>query len=44
VVIATEGEKAVDVFHVRRNGAKLPESDELLLTEALERAVDDSAS
>jgi [protein-PII] uridylyltransferase len=44
VVISTEGDKAIDVFHVRRDGAKLPESDELPLTEALEKAVDGSAA
>jgi [protein-PII] uridylyltransferase len=44
VVISTEGDKAIDVFHVRKNGTKLPESDELALTEALENAVSESAA
>src|SRR5262252_226685 len=40
VVISTEEDKAVDVFHVKKDGAKLTDSDELPLTEALEQAVD----
>src|SRR5262245_6366538 len=40
VVISTEGDKAVDVFHVKKDGGKLSDSDELPLTEALEQAVD----
>src|SRR5215467_769923 len=40
VVISTEGDKAVDVFHVKKDGTKLTDSDELPLTEALEQAVD----
>ena len=37
VLISTEGQKAVDVFHLRSRGAKLNESEELALTEDLER-------
>jgi [protein-PII] uridylyltransferase len=40
VVISTEEDKAVDVFHVKKDGAKLTDSDELPLTEALEQAVE----
>jgi len=40
VVISTEEDKAVDVFHVKKDGEKLTDSDELPLTEALEQAVD----
>jgi [protein-PII] uridylyltransferase len=40
VVISTEEGKAVDVFHVKKDGEKLTDSDELPLTEALEQAMD----
>jgi [protein-PII] uridylyltransferase len=43
VLISTEGEKAIDVFHIRKDGGKLTESDQLALTESLERAIADSA-
>jgi [protein-PII] uridylyltransferase len=39
VVISTEEGKAIDVFHIRRAGAKVDTSDELPLSEALEEAV-----
>jgi [protein-PII] uridylyltransferase len=39
VVISTEEGKAIDVFHVRKEGAKVATADELALTEALEEAV-----
>jgi [protein-PII] uridylyltransferase len=39
VVISTEEDKAVDIFHVKKNGAKLTQVDELPLTEALEQAL-----
>jgi [protein-PII] uridylyltransferase len=42
VVISTEEDKAVDVFHVKKDGAKLADSDELPLTEALEQAIQGS--
>jgi len=40
VIISTEEHRAVDVFHVKKDGAKLTDSDELPLTEALEQAVE----
>jgi [protein-PII] uridylyltransferase len=40
VVISTEEGKAVDVFHVKKDGEKLTDSDELPLTESLEQAMD----
>jgi [protein-PII] uridylyltransferase len=40
VVMSTEGDKAIDVFHVRKDGAKILDSDELPLTELLERAIE----
>jgi hypothetical protein len=43
VLISTEGDKAIDVFHMRKGGAKLTDSDQLALTEHLERAIRDSA-
>ena len=36
VLIATEGEKAIDVFHITRGGAKLTEQDEASLKADLE--------
>src|SRR5207249_3104503 len=43
VLITTEGDKAIDVFHMRKNGAKLTDSDQLALTEQLERNLEASA-
>jgi [protein-PII] uridylyltransferase len=40
VLISTEGGKAIDVFHLRKGGAKLPESEQLALTAHLEQALD----
>ena len=37
VLISTEGERAVDVFHLRKGESKLNDSDELALTEDFER-------
>ena len=37
VLISTEGERAVDVFHLRKGDSKLNDSDELVLTEDFER-------
>jgi [protein-PII] uridylyltransferase len=37
VLISTEGEKAIDVFHLRKGSGKLTDSDQLALTEDLER-------
>lgn len=41
VLIATEGEKAIDVFHITRNGAKLGPEEEPGLVEALQRLLED---
>ena len=43
VLISTEADKAIDVFHMRKGGAKLADSDQLALTEHLERAIRESA-
>jgi [protein-PII] uridylyltransferase len=43
VLISTEGDKAIDVFHIQKNGSKLSETDQLALTEHLERAIGESA-
>jgi len=43
VLIATEADSAVDVFHIRKDGAKLTDSDQLALTERLERAIAEAA-
>ncbi len=40
VIISTEAGKAFDVFHMRKAGAKVTESDELALTEELERMLE----
>ena len=37
VLISTEGQKAIDVFHITRGGSKLSEEDEALLKADLER-------
>jgi [protein-PII] uridylyltransferase len=39
VLISTEADKAIDVFHMRKGGAKLTDSDQLALTDHLERAI-----
>jgi [protein-PII] uridylyltransferase len=39
VLIATEAGQATDVFHIRKSGEKLSDSDQLLLTGTLERAI-----
>jgi [protein-PII] uridylyltransferase len=41
-LLSTEGEKAIDVFHLRKNGAKLIDSEQLALTEHLERTMEAS--
>jgi [protein-PII] uridylyltransferase len=43
VLISTEADKAIDVFHMRKGGGKLTDSDQLALTDHLERAIRDSA-
>jgi [protein-PII] uridylyltransferase len=40
VLIATEGEKAIDVFHVTRSGAKLTAGDERTLTAHLQHLLE----
>ena len=44
VLISTEQGKAIDVFHLRKSGAKLTESDQLALTAHLEQGLDVTAS
>jgi [protein-PII] uridylyltransferase len=39
VLISTEGNKAIDVFHLQKAGEKLGDSDQLALTQDLERAL-----
>ena len=43
VVISTEGRKAIDVFHITRDGAKLSEEAQARLKEDLERMLKESA-
>ncbi len=43
VLISTEGQKAIDVFHITRAGAKLSETDEASLKADLERMLKESA-
>ena len=42
VLIATEGEKAIDVFHITRDGAKLSDTERLALTSDLQRMLEGS--
>ena len=42
VLIATEGEKAIDVFHITQAGAKLTEAEQLALTSDLQRTLEES--
>jgi UTP:GlnB (protein PII) uridylyltransferase len=42
VLIATEGEKAIDVFHITQNGAKLSDAARLDLTADLQRMLEGS--
>jgi len=44
VLISTEGDKAVDVFHLKKGTEKLTESDQIALTEDLERVLEESAA
>jgi [protein-PII] uridylyltransferase len=41
VLIATEGEKAIDVFHLTQRGAKLTEAEQLALTSDLQRTLEE---
>jgi [protein-PII] uridylyltransferase len=43
VLISTEGQKAIDVFHITRGGAKLAEDAEASLKADLERMLKESA-
>jgi len=43
VLISTEADKAIDVFHMRKGGLKLTDSDQLALTDHLEHAIRESA-
>ncbi len=40
VLIATEGEKAIDVFHLTKGGVKLTEAEQLALTSDLQRTLE----
>jgi [protein-PII] uridylyltransferase len=40
VLIATEGERAIDVFHITADGAKLADADEIALTADLTRMLE----
>ena len=40
VLIATEGEKAIDVFHITKAGAKLTEAEQIALTSDLQRTLE----
>jgi [protein-PII] uridylyltransferase len=42
VLIATEGEKAIDVFHITKAGAKLTEAEQVALTSDLQRTLEGS--
>jgi UTP:GlnB (protein PII) uridylyltransferase len=44
VLISTEGDKAVDVFHLKKGTEKLTESDQIALAEDLERVLEESAA
>ena len=41
VLIATEGEKAIDVFHITKGGSKLTEAEQQVLTSDLLRTLED---
>ncbi len=43
VLISTEGQKAIDVFHITRGGSKLSEGDEASLKADLERMLKETA-
>ena len=40
VLIATEGEKAIDVFHITKGGSKLTEAEQQALTSDLHRILE----
>ena len=43
VLIATEGEKAIDVFHITKAGSKLTEGEEQALTSDLRRTLEEAS-
>jgi UTP:GlnB (protein PII) uridylyltransferase len=43
VLIATEGEKAIDVFHITKAGSKLAEDEEQALTSDLRRTLEEAS-
>jgi UTP:GlnB (protein PII) uridylyltransferase len=43
VLISTEGQKAIDVFHITKNGAKLTEEAETALKADLEQMLQEPA-
>jgi [protein-PII] uridylyltransferase len=43
VLIATEGEKAIDVFHITKAGVKLTQAEQLALTSDLQRTLEGRA-
>src|SRR6476659_1891559 len=42
VLIATEGAKAIDVFHITKGGAKLSDAEQDALASALQRTLEDT--
>ena len=42
VLIATEGEKAIDVFHITKAGTKLTEPEQQALTSDLQRTLEET--
>ena len=44
VLIATEGERAIDVFHITKAGAKLTEAEQQALTADLQRTLEGTAT
>ena len=40
VLISTEGRRAIDVLHITRNGAKLPEADQAALAAELQHVLE----
>jgi UTP:GlnB (protein PII) uridylyltransferase len=40
VLISTEGEKAIDVFHITKAGVKLSETEQQALTTELQRTLE----
>jgi len=43
VLISTEGQKAIDVFHITRGGVKLAEDAEMALKTDIERLLKETA-